>query len=172
MPKKPAASKQFTEEEKKELRKKQQQRALEFQRKIDEELKNETERIHSQYRSTKMETVDDEEEEEEEEEETEAEEETQQSDFFENFEKEISNLEINDPFLSKPTEKSNAVVKADNKEADLTYGQFYFEDMLKEYEKNIDRENNQQIGKTLQDNLELIKTSKSEFEFWLLNKKF
>jgi hypothetical protein len=152
-------TKPLSEEEKKEIRRRQQERALQFQKKVDEELKNDQ-------------TIIKEEQEEQEQDDVSSDEEAENINY--NINNETDN-NTNDTKSSRAeqlklineleTKQYESIIKNQknlneqktSQPEDVTYGKFYFEDLLKEYEKTVNRDNNEMIGKMIQNTIDMNK---------------
>lgn len=141
-----AAKKALTEEEKKELRRKLQEKAMSAQQKINDDLKKETD-----LRKTKN-LVEIEETETDSDDETrlkidESHTEEPSESFMDKLSKDIEKLDIEEKFpepalaISKTAEQASSRLNAQT-----------FEEMLKEYEQSIDRDNNKYMQDLLKSN--------------------
>ena len=126
--------KQLSEEEKKELRRKQQEKAMQFQSKINDNIKNSYQELHSKSKVDNTTEKDNETDEEE------KEEKKQDINEFDDLKL------VNDRFDQMMIDEKKA------KENDEEYNKM-FDDMLKEYDKNIDRKNNESISKEIEKKL-------------------
>lgn len=153
-----AIKKTMTDEEKRELRKKLQEKALRIQTELDAKLKETNMQSKNKVTIEKDSDDDDSDEDEDEDEENNlkidesyVEETTSTSNFMHNLENDIKHLDLGEKFesLAPPITTPSAQT---------------FEDMLKEYEKNIDRKNNEmmeQMFKTRRDSdLKSVKSVK------------
>ena len=133
----------LSEEEMKELRRKQQERALKFQESVNEQIRKENDAILG--KSSKIKEI---QEEDEKESETDSDDEpssnkkaTETDEFIKRLTQNIEDLDLGQKFeqIEEP-KKMNSSLNIKN----LT-----FEEMLKDYENQIDRKNNQEIEKML-----------------------
>ena len=150
-----STKKTMTDEEKKELRKKLQEKALRIQTELDAKLKETNMQSKNKVAIEKDSDDDDSDDEDEENnlkiDESYVEETTLTLNFMHNLENDIKHLDLGEKFesLAPPITTPSAQT---------------FEDMLKEYEKNIDRKNNEtmeQLFKTRRDSdLKSVKSVK------------
>lgn len=150
---------QLSEDKKKELRKKQQQRALEFQAKINSEMRKEedSEEEESDEDEENEANIKDEEADEDSDDEPKDIKEIEETEegnvnIMEAFARDIQNSALKSEIKpnAEPNEllSKNAPLQVDET-SQSTQGKFYFEDMLEEYEKSINRENNKGVSKLL-----------------------
>lgn len=132
--------KELSEEEKKELRKKQQERALKMTQDISNTIKEDIKSLYKakEHRQDEKETEEEEENEEEENEESERKEVT----FMEQLERDIEKMDLEEKF------------EVGEEETKL-------KEMMKDYEVNINRKNNELVEKALKEKLQSSKSSVS-----------
>jgi hypothetical protein len=138
-------SSQLSEEEKKELRRKQQEKALKFQAEIDKEIKSSFNRTKSASKQSEHDEEGEESELSENEEKS-----NQKATFMQQFEKDLQDLDIQE-------NNFNEMEYSESKEE--------LREMFAEYEKNIDRENNQMIEEKLKTRVQVIKSERKSVKF-------
>jgi hypothetical protein len=124
----------LSEDQKRELRKRQQEKAAQFQAKINEEIKMNSKSFRQ--------TIDDnneEEDEEEIEEKVDRPKKTIDASFMEKFAQDLEKLDLEPKF--NDNEPIDVDVAANSN----------FDKLIQEYDKTIDRENNERMGKRLHD---------------------
>lgn len=132
----------MTEEEKKELRRKQQEKALQFQKKIDLDIKSGYDELHAKPKEELMVKNESDDEQEPEENEKKV---------------KIMGEPNSEKFIKILSEQSKIT------ETDQEYNKM-FDEMLKEYDKNIDRKNNEFMSIAIEKNFkqnQMQKTKKS-----------
>jgi hypothetical protein len=142
--------KQLNEQEIKELRRKQQEKAMQFQLKINDNIKNSYQALHAKSKGRQKNDDSG-----EEKEETDEEEEENKQDINEFNDLKFTSDQFDQMMIDEKNSRKN----------NIGYNKM-FDEMLKEYDKNIDRKNNELISKEIERNFNQNKQKNKKSVKW------